>query len=117
MQNEISITVLEPTFPEAKDITQEDVWGKWVGHNKVHLGMIVADCRTGGYDDDKYQSKERCPVFEDFIDYKSVTVIAPKELSEQVAYWLEYVQGSDCISQFKELPDGKVAFRADYQAW
>ena len=132
MLNEIKFETLDPTYPEADEITKEDVWGKWsetkvtkkvdgtfdvVESTKIHSGMIVADCRTGGYNKDKLRSTKKCPIFKTFIDWKSVTVVCDESISEEVAYWLEYVQGCDCISKFKKLEDGKVAFRADYMAW
>lgn len=115
----MNIEILELTYPEAKAVTQEDVWGKWSKDydTKIHNGLIIADCRIGGYDDEKLQSKVKCPVFKDFIGWKSVTVVCDKAISEEVAYWLEYVQGSDCISQVKDLEDDKIALRADYTAW
>jgi len=116
--NELKLVVLEPTFPEAKEITQDDVWGKTSKDHKtkIHNGMVVANCTLGGFDDDKLQSKEKCPIFDTYIDWKSVTVVCPKEISEQVAYWLEFNHGSDCISAVKEF-GGKIAFRSDYMAW
>mgnify|MGYP003137258701 CR=1 FL=1 len=110
----LTITVLEPTYPQPAKVTYEDVWGH---DDRLDGGMVTADCTLGGYDEEKYQSTGLCPIFGTPIHWKSVTVVCPKELSEQVAYWLEFVKGSDCISEFKELEDGKVAFRADYQAW
>ena len=101
----VGIVVSEPSHPEAKNIQKEDVFGKWVDHVRVHRGMVVSD------------SEERCPIFKDVVPYKSVTVVCPKEFSEEVAYWLEYVHGGDSISQVKDLPDGKIALRSDYMCW
>ena len=102
----LEVVVLDPTFPEATDITQEDVWGKWLNpQTKVHNGMVAA--KTG----------DKCPVWGDKVPYKSVTVICASDLREQVAYWLEFVHGSDCIANVCDLDNGRVAFRSDYQAW
>jgi len=117
------IKVSEPTHDKAQALTKEDVWGKWVNHHRVSWGMIVADCRTGGgMHINTSQSKGKCPIFNDHVDYKSVTVVCGIEWADEVVYWLEYVQGSGCISQEKEINDlenGKdyIAFRADYQCW
>jgi hypothetical protein len=101
------ITISHPTFPEATTLSQEDVWGEWdhAAGIKTAEGMVVAT------------SEQKCPVWKDTLPYKSVTVIGPKALSEQIAYWLEFVHGADCISKAEDLPDGKVAFRSDYQCW
>ena len=121
------IEVSEPTHDEAVTLTQEDVWGKFIqvkggGHKKISKGMIIADSRTGGFDDEECQSIGICPIFKDHIPYKSVTVVCEEDLANEVAYWLEYVQGGDCISQTLDIIDAKtgktyLAIRADYQCW
>jgi|TARA_R110000803_G_C11831281_1_gene303324 hypothetical protein len=118
MLNEIKIEVSEPTHPIAEEITQEDVWGKWTEdyQTQIHKGMVVANCQLGGMNKDKLRSNEKCPIFKTYIPWKSATIVAPIELAEQVAYWLEYNHGADCISKVKEF-DGKIAFRSDYMAW
>ena len=76
--NQLKITVLDPTYPEAKDISKEDVFGKWMeDHTKVHDGMVTA------------RSEEFCVHFGGVVPYKSVTVVCPDVLLEQVSYWLE----------------------------
>jgi len=79
--------------------------------------FIVADCRHGGYDDKKLQSKGRCPIFGDFVDWKSVTVVCTKEEEWEVETQLTYQHGANSVSQYKELDDGRVAMRSDYMAW
>ena len=122
----IKIIVSEPTHEEAKALTKEDVWGKWIrteqGSFRLSFGMIVADCRLGGFNEKKARSKMKCPIFNDYVDYKSVTVLCGIEWEEEVLYWLEYVQGGDCVSQTKYLKDTEtkkeyVAIRGDYQCW
>ena len=114
----LKVTVLEPTFPEAKDVTMEDVLGRWSeDHQKIHDGMVVADHNLGGFDKKWCQSKALCPIFKDFVGYKSLTVVCDASIREEVAYWLEYVHGGDSIQMVRELEDGRVAFRSDYQAW
>ncbi len=107
MANQLKITVLDPTYPVAEEITKEDVFGKWTEDHrtKVHDGMVVA------------RHDQRCPHFGDVVPYKSVTVVCPDVLLEQVSYWLEYVHGCDCISRIESLGDGCTAIRSDYMAW
>jgi len=91
-------------------LRKEDVWGygyydKDMVWQKVHDGLVVA--RTG----------EICPVWGDEVPYKSSTLVVPsEELVEAVSYWISYVMGG-CPTMSKDLPDGSVALRADYQAW
>lgn len=114
----MKVEILHPTFPEATTLTKDDVWGKWTeDHVKVHGGMVVADSTHGGFDEKNLQSKGVCPIFGDHIPWKSATIVGPKALAEQIAYWLEYVQGADCISKVKDLDGDRIAYRADYQAW
>ncbi len=102
----LSMTVLEPTHPEATEITKDDVFGKWTdAHVKVHDGMVVA------------RQDQPCPHFGDTVPYKSVTVVCQDSLIEQVAYWLEYTHGCDCIEKLQSLGNGKTAIRSDYMAW
>jgi len=88
-------------------LTKNDVWGTYdTDTNKcISKGMIVA------------KTNEVCPIFGDIVPYKSVTVVCDKEQCGEVAYWLSYVHGGDCISQSKELEDGKVAYRSNYMCW
>lgn len=53
----------------------------------------------------------------DTIPYKSVTVISDSKQEDEVSYWLEFVHGGDSISNRKELNDGRIALRSDYQCW
>ena len=103
----IKITVLEPTYPKAEEITMQDVVGKWTDDHrtKIHNGMVVA------------RYKDTCPHFKDEVPYKSATVVCRDEIIEQVSYWLEYVHGCDCISKIKSLGNGTTAIRSDYMAW
>jgi hypothetical protein len=103
----IKIKVLNPTVPEAKKLTKEDVWGTWdpVANKRTSEGMIVA----------RFESK--CSIFDDIIPYKSVTVVGPAIQKEEIIYWLEYVHGGNSVSRMRHLPGGKIAIRSDYQAW
>lgn len=83
-------------------LTKENVWGDYTKGTK---GMIVA------------RSKERCPIFKDILPYKSVTVVCDEAQCGPVEYWLSHVHGGNCVSKTKELPDGKIALRSDYQCW
>lgn len=104
--NEVEAPINLRKNSNKKNITKEDVWGK-VNENfeKIDNGMIIA----------RYNAK--CPVFKDIIPYKSVTVVCKPEEENEVIYWLEYVQGMDCISRRAELENGDIALRADYQCW
>lgn len=102
----LNINVKSPTTEKARNLTKEDVWGKFnENFEKISNGMIIA------------RSKERCPIFGDVLPYKSVTVSCKPELEGEVIYWLEYVQGSDCISYRAELESGNIVMRANYQCW
>lgn len=106
MPNQIPVFISSPAFPKSEHLSKEDVWGKYDPNTRTETdGMIVA--RRG----------EKCPIFEDILPYKSVTVICEKDQYAQVAYWLEYVHGADCISKMKESEGGKLAIRSDYQCW
>lgn len=123
-----TIEVLEPTVPESKELTQEDVWGKFVSEgtedmveggqtykvSKGHFkgGMMVA--RGTGRKD---KPAVICPIFGDVVPYKSVTAVCAIAMETDVTYWLEYVHGGNSISQRKVLPGGRVALRSDYMCW
>jgi len=126
--NDIKIEVSEPTVPKPNSMTKEDVWGKTVpigleehaafdGQkytvSKVVFigGMVIA--RGHGFTD---VPAVKCPVFGDEIPRGSVTVVCPANKVEEVQYWLEYVQGADCVSKVKPLM-GHVALRSDYKCW
>ena len=101
------VTVNDPTHPGAKELTKEDVWGKWTEdyQTKIHSGMVVA------------KADAKCPIWGDTIPYKSVTVVCAHAIIEEVSYWLEYVHGGDSISQVKRLPNDEVAIRSNYMCW
>jgi len=117
--DDIKITVLEPHPIPNNDLTKEDVWGKFDErtHEPLNEGMVIANWNFGKDEADSYSSVDPCPIFGDYIPWKSVTVVCDTELEDQVTYWLEYVHGTDCVSNRKELDDGKVALRSDYQCW
>lgn len=104
---EVQVIINSPNGEKPEKLTQEDVWGEYDINNgeRISRGMIVA------------RSGEICPVFNDKIPYKSVTVICPKNQYDEVAYWLEFVHGGDCVSMTKELDDLRIAIRSDYQCW
>lgn len=94
--------------PEDFKLYKDDVWGAFDVDTmtKVADGLVVAN------------SEELCPIFGDIVPYKSATVLFdPKTHPEhEVIYWLSYVHGGD-YSRYKELEDGKIAIRSDYQCW
>ena len=124
----LKIEVSNPTVSEAKELTKEDVWGKYVlegtetmmeggrayNVSKGHFvgGMMVA--RGQGRSD---KPATICPIFGDEVPWKSATAVCAIAMEPEVTYWLEYVQGGNCISKRKELPGGRVALRCDYQCW
>jgi hypothetical protein len=103
----IKLCVSNPTVQEAKTLTQDDVWGEFddFSQKKISNGMIVA------------RSGEICPIFKDKVPFKSVTVVCNKNQVPEVQYWLEYVHGGNSVSMMKQLNNGKVAIRSDYQCW
>lgn len=103
----MTIVVSEPQFPVPKKLTKEDVFGKIDLERMERLsnGMVIAN------------SGETCPYFGDVVPYKSVTVVCRANEVDEVSYWLEYVQGTNCIRQTKKLNDIQVAIRADYMCW
>ena len=105
--DKINITVSNPTYPKAKKLTKEDVWGEYSHEDgkRISSGMIVA------------RQNEKCPIFKDIIPFKSETIVCHKDQSEEVSYWIEYVNGADSISEIKELDDDKLAFRCEYMCW
>lgn len=111
-----------------KNLTKEDVWGRFDGQTQqlVEKGMIVArglpsvgDFLTQARKDDIIARTypTLCPVWNEELPYKSVTVICEQIQVPQVIDWLYYVQGPDCIEKKKTLEDGKYAIRANYMCW
>lgn len=116
---EITITVSEPTQPEAEELTMDDVWGiidedKW---ERINNGMLVARGAPNDYVNTFDNIPQTCPIWNDRLPYKSVTVVCQIEQIDEVEYWLEYVHGGGSISQYKELPNGKIAIRSNYMCW
>jgi len=115
----IEFKILNPTEPEAKNLTKEDVWGahemeseyipkipiKW-----IHHGMLVATSGDDGL-------PNVCPVWGDELRYKSVTIICRPSLEQEARYWLEYVHGGGSVSRRKVISKNEIALRSDYQAW
>lgn len=89
-------------FEKRLTITKEDVWGDY---EKGTNGMIVA------------QYGDICPMFNDKVPYKSVTVVCNESQLVEVEYWLTYVHGANCVYATMKLPEGKIAIRSDYQCW
>jgi len=117
--NELTITISEPTQPEAEELTQEDVWGivdtkQW---KRTSNGMLVARGLPEGHNNDFDDIPQICPIWNDKLGYKSVSVICQEEQRCEVEYWLEYVHGAGSVTRIKELPDGKIAIRSNYMCW
>ena len=91
-------------------LTKDDVFGLWDDdHNKVNDGLVVAR--------GTYEGVEICPIFGDDVPWKSVTIVCDVEQADEVDHWCVFVHGGNCISKYKDLPDGKVAIRSNYMAW
>ena len=91
-----------------------------MNENKFRKLLKSKNCfnfNYGGFNDKNCTSKSKCPVFNDYIPYKSWTIIINKnELSDSI-YWCDYIHGGNSISKSKELDNNKIAIRSDYQCW
>lgn len=65
----------------------------------------------------KGDSPTLCPVWGDVLPYKSITVIVDKADLASASDACEYVHGGGSVRKTRNLPDGKVAIRSDYQCW
>ena len=83
--------------------TNKDDRFRWLSVN-IDDGMVVA------------KSDDRCPIWNDILPYKSVTVVCKEEDFNDVIFWLAYVHGGE-YSKTKKLPQNKIAIRSNYQAW
>lgn len=117
----IEIFVSSPNGPVPKKLTKDDVFGQWgEEHRRIANGMVIA---KSGPDLSEHRQEgvpeipTVCPIFGDKVPYKSITVVCNQDQLDDVLYWLEYVHGGGCVSMVKELPDGRVALRSDYQCW
>ena len=101
--------------PKGFKLTSQDVFGKYNAkfRKRIHNGMIVADCRTGGYNRRTGQSKGVCPVFGDNLSFKSNTLICEPHQATEVEYLIELSKGKPYTKK-KVLVDGRIAYRADY---
>ena len=84
---------------------------------KLLISENIYNFNYGGFDNKKCQSKSKCPIFEDFIPYKSWTIIVDKKKFNSAMYWCDYIHGGNSVSKTKELDKNKVAIRSDYQCW
>lgn len=105
--SKINVFVTCDEKPKVVRLKKEDVWGEYDHENSrwISEGMIVA------------RPRNICPVFGDEVPYKAVTVICDASQYIEVAYWLSYVHGGDCITKEKVLDDGKIAIRSEYKCW
>ena len=110
-------------------IQLRDVYGEWSDDftTLLNKGMIVAkyigsneDAKKGNmvaaHEENKKNFSGVCPVWGDTLQYKSCTIICEAEQEAEVEHWISYVEGGPPTLR-KELDDGRIAFRADYQAW
>ena len=91
-------------------IVHSDVFGKYDddGTKRIDDGMVVAF--------GKGDEQVKCPIFGDILPYKSVTVICTQEQLPGVLQHLMNAHGGPHADE-RELPDGRIAIRSDYQAW
>ncbi len=83
----------------------------------VDSKYVVASCDHGGFNKAKARSNQKCPIFKNYIPFKSCTIKCKEEELDDVIYWSEWVMGGDCISKHKELGQGVHAIQIDYQCW
>lgn len=95
-------------FGVHEGIVHSDVFGKYDGLERIDNGMVVA---FGEHD-----KKVKCPIFGDILPYKSVTVVCTKEQLPGVLQHLMNAHGGGHRYE-RELSDGRMAIRSDYQAW
>lgn len=90
-------------------VVHSDVFGKFnEDHERIDDGMVVVY--------GKGDKKVRCPIFKDVVPYKSVTVVCKQEQLQGVLQHLMNAHGGPHAFK-KDLPDGRIAIRSDYQAW
>jgi hypothetical protein len=111
----MQVTILEPTNKNNSKLTQLQFEEYFVKPNLDNSKMY--NWNFGGFDENNCTSKLKCPIFKDYIDYKSFTIICDKNLESSISYWCEYFHGGGSISKIKKLPNNKIAIRSDYQCW
>ena len=100
-------------------IQKHNVFGEWSDDfSKIlNKGMIVAKhLGEDTHEENKKHYKGVCPIWDDILLYKSCTIICEADQEAEVEHWVRYVMGGPPTRR-KELDDGRIAFRADYQAW
>tara|TARA_R100001460_G_scaffold18349_1_gene38930 strand:+ start:374 stop:724 length:351 start_codon:yes stop_codon:yes gene_type:complete len=116
----MQISILEPTRQNVFKLTQEEFEKYFVNPNCHNSRMF--NWNYGKLKPSAEKSKQKCPIFKDYIEWKSFTVIVEKKLQESAEYWCEFFHGGGSISQTMELENKKngkkyVAIRSNYQAW
>jgi len=121
----IDAVVLNPRGPEPMSLTKEDVWGEkgrpplaphvpngWPERPSLKnpRGRIVQNSIPRDED-------HVCPIWGDILGPKDVTVVCHEDEADEVEYWLEHVHGGGCVVDYRDLPDGMVAMRSEYQCW
>lgn len=95
-------------FGTLHGVVHSDVFGKYEGLTRIDNGMVVAY--------GELHEPVKCPIFDDILPYKSVTVVCKKEQLQGVLQHLMNAHGGGHRYE-RELPDGHIAIRSDYQAW
>ena len=58
----------------------------------------------------------RCPIWGDRLGFKDATIVVPKHLYAHAIECIIHAEGGE-PTRVKQLPCGKWAMRAEYQAW
>jgi hypothetical protein len=121
-KEERQIHIKPPGFKLEKD----DVFGKFDdNHKRIDNGLLVAqgyaDVDAEYFPQEKYDElranlPDICPVWNDKLPDKSVTIICSSEQSDEAMYWLSYVHGGG-FSMMIKLSGDRVAIRSNYQCW
>ena len=116
-KGEIRCFINAPTGEESGKLTKEDVWGRFDENYKmIDNGMVVARGLPSGYESES-DLPTICPIWNEKLPYKSVTVVTDQALVDDVIYWLEYVHGGGSVSKMKKINGDKVAIRSNYMCW
>ena len=118
MTEKIKISVSEPTTPKPKKS----------GLTEEQFRAITKDPKNffswqyGGFDKNKMRSKVKCPHFNDYIGYKSFTIVVGLHQQTDAEYWCEHFHGANSVAKTKtfapDLPGPVcVAIRSNYMCW
>ena len=58
-----------------------------------------------------------CPIFGDYIPYKSWTIVVEKQYLESARNWCNYFHGGGSVEKEKQVSSNKIAIRSNYLCW